>query len=247
MKKSTIFIVFLAIVVLSIVFELGVEGKETSGDFLANVLVEDTYGEKEFKNDPIEEPEVLVSQIEEEKQENSEQKTEEPEVTEELEAPNEQAGQQEAVHPAAELIGVSNTELLIKDLNPGFIFEPEVFSGKVFQLLDISEISLDFSAQGSLKNNGQMEAVIYELHALDEVMAAELYQLIKRKTIVYSDISINETNNYGDGSFYINHVRKPDEVFLTVRIKNKVYAFAYSKQFHENIIKLISLLTFTEM
>lgn len=226
MQKFTIFTVFLAIIVLSLVLELGSGDSGKGEDFLTNVLKEETYGEKEFKSDS----EMLLSAEEEVK---SEPVKEEQKVEEKKDEPV----IEETVEP-------SFLEALIKDVNPAFTFKTEPFSGKVFQLLDISEVSLESAIQGNLKNGEALEGVIYELKALDEVMAAEIYQLIKQKTIEYNEISVNETNKYGDGSFYINHVQKPNEVFLTIRIKNKIYAFAYSRPSHENIVKLISLLTF---
>lgn len=232
MQKFTIFTVFLAIIVLSLVLELGGGDSGKGEDFLTNVLKEEEYGEQEFKSDSemllgIEDSSrpaaVEENKIEEEKK--VEEKKDEPVIVE------------QTVEP-------SFLEALIKDVNPAFTFETEPFSGKVFQLLDISEVSLESAIQGNLKNGEALEGVIYELEALDEVMAAEIYQLIKQKTIIYNEISVNETNKYGDGSFYINHVQKPNEVFLTIRIKNKIYAFAYSRPSHESIVKLISLLTF---
>lgn len=234
MQKFTIFTVFLAIIVLSLVLELGKEDSSKNEDLLTNVLKEDTYGEQEFKSDsemllaiehnrPSAKEEVKSEPVKEEQK--VEEKKDEPVIVEKIVEP-------------------SFLEALIKDVNPAFTFKTEPFSGKVFQLLDISEVSLESATQGNLKNGEALEGVIYELKALDEVMAAEVYQLIKQKTIEYNEISVNETNKYGDGSFYINHVQKPNEVFLTIRIKNKIYAFAYSRPSHENIVKLISLLTF---
>lgn len=117
------------------------------------------------------------------------------------------------------------------------------FDGKVFQLLDITKIPIEaVYFYDLLDNQSGKIASVTEISLPDEIRALQLYSLLQNKTKTYIDLSLNETNAYGDRSFYINHAKKPDEAFLTVKIRKKIYAFAYVKLYHPQIKKLIELL-----
>lgn len=257
MQKFTLFTVFAAIIVLSLVFEISSE--ETNGeDFTADVTREN-FGEREFKNS-LEQKERGVpdapqirendpeSESKQEKPEEPEEPTAEPtdEPTDEPADESEPAPEPEIKEATASQIKDVSDDLtrVIRQISSAFSYHPEKFGGKVFQLIEITDVPLEpSSTQGNWQNQDIIEAVAYELQAADEVMAAEVYQLIRKKTALYPDITVNETNKYGDGSLYINHARKPNEAFLVVRVKKTIYGFAYGKTFHENIEKLMTLLT----
>lgn len=117
------------------------------------------------------------------------------------------------------------------------------FTGKLFQLLDITNFSAETIKTFMVEQNGVSAASITEIVLRDEIQALQLYLLLQNKTKPYIDLSLNETNAYGDRSFYVNHGKKANEAFLTVKIKNRIYAFAYVKFYHPEIKKLIILLT----
>lgn len=250
MQKFTLFTVFAAIIVLSLVFELSSE--ETNGEDFAADVTRENFGEREFKNSLEQKergvpdaPQIRENDPEpESKQEKPEDKpTDEPSPAHKPEIEPEKPRDKEA--PASENQDVSDDLTgVIRQISSAFSYHPEKFGGKVFQLIEITDVPLEpSSTQGNWQNQDIIEAVAYKLQAADEVMAAEVYQLIRKKTALYPDISVNETNKYGDGSLFINHARKPNEAFLVVRVKKTVYGFAYGKTFHENIEKLITLLT----
>ncbi len=83
---------------------------------------------------------------------------------------------------------------------------------------------------------------ITEIALKDEIRALQLYILLQNKTKTYIDLTLNETNAYGDRSFYVNHAKKPDEAFLTVKIGKNLYSFAYVKVYHPQVKKLIEIL-----
>lgn len=237
MQKFTIFTVFTAIIVLSLVFEIS-SGETQGDDFAANVAREN-FGEREFKKSFGQEERALPEEppVEEKAPES------EPEPEK---APATKPDPEKSSEPSSEKPYHSDKlTQTIRQISAVFSYEPEQFGGKVFQLIEITDLPLEGAVQGNWQNQGVIEAVVYEMPAADEVMAAEVYQLIRKKTALYPDISVNETNKYGDGSLYINHARKPNEAFLVVRVKKTVYAFAYGKTFHDNIEKLITLLTLT--
>ncbi|MBI2638038.1 hypothetical protein HYW83_00400 [Candidatus Peregrinibacteria bacterium] len=117
------------------------------------------------------------------------------------------------------------------------------FNGRVFQLLDITKNPVDAMSFYEITENGAPAVSITEIVLRDEIRALQLYVLLQNKTKPYIDLTLNETNAYGDRSFYINHAKKTDEAFLTVKIGNRLYAFAYVKAYHSSIKKFIQLLT----
>ncbi|MBI4995221.1 hypothetical protein HZC21_06345 [Candidatus Peregrinibacteria bacterium] len=127
----------------------------------------------------------------------------------------------------------------------GFIgqFSEKQFTGKIFQLLDITKNPVDAVYEYQIKENGSPIVVVDEIALRDEIRALQLYYLLQNKTKTYIDLSLNETNSYGDRSFYINHAKKPDEAFLTVKIGSRLYLFAYVKSYHTQIKALIQLLS----
>lgn len=117
------------------------------------------------------------------------------------------------------------------------------FDGKIFQLLDITQTPVDAINFYQLGASGTPVASIAEIVLRDEIRALSLYSLLQNKTKPYIDLSLNETNAYGDRSFYVNHAKKPDEAFLVVKIGHSLYAFAYVKTYHPQLKELIELLT----
>lgn len=122
------------------------------------------------------------------------------------------------------------------------IFNEEQFQGKVFQLLDITQFAVEAISFYELKAEDSPIASITEIALRDEIRAIQLYTLLQNKTKTYIDLTLNETNSFGDRSFYINHAKKPGEAFIAVRIGRTIYAFAYVKVYHPEIKKLITLL-----
>ncbi|MEK7529034.1 MAG: hypothetical protein AAB592_04670, partial [Patescibacteria group bacterium] len=121
---------------------------------------------------------------------------------------------------------------------------PVLFDGKVFQLFDVSSIAKK-SASYFQANDSQDKptGVFLETSFEDEISAQQFYEFLKNKTRVYLDLSVNESNSFGSRSFYVNHVKKPNEAFLVVREGKYVYAYAYQKAYHSRIKTLISLLS----
>lgn len=122
-------------------------------------------------------------------------------------------------------------------------FTEKHFDGKVFQLLDITKIPVEALGLYEIAQDDTPVVTVTEIALKDEIKALQMYVLLQNKTKPYIDLSLNETNAYGDRSFYINHAKKPGEAFLTVKIGKMIYSFAYVKFYHPEIKKLIQLLT----
>lgn len=135
------------------------------------------------------------------------------------------------------------TQELIDSAGFNAAFAEKHFDGRLYRLLDITKTPVDALYHYELSAEGTPIAAITEIVLRDEIRALALYVLLQNKTKPYIDLSLNETNAYGDRSFYINHAKKPEEAFLTVKIKNRLYGFAYVKFYHPELKKLIQLLT----
>ena len=127
----------------------------------------------------------------------------------------------------------------------GFLgdFQEQPFSGKLYELLDITKTPIESVGFYQITDNGVTIASVTEIALRDEIRALQMYSLLQNKTKPYIDLTLNETNAYGDHSFYVNHAKKPDEAFLTVKIGRMIYGFAYVKSYHPQLKKLISLLS----
>lgn len=135
------------------------------------------------------------------------------------------------------------TQELIRQADFSGSLSEKAFNGRIFQLLDITKNPVDGMSLYEISENGVAVVSITEIAVRDEIRALQLYMLLQNKTKPYIDLSLNETNAYGDRSFYVNHAKKPDEAFLIVKIGKMLYSFAYVKSFHPQVKKLIVLLS----
>lgn len=134
------------------------------------------------------------------------------------------------------------SELLLQAGFTGEVKE-EHFEGKIYRLLDITKIAVSSIGFHEIRASGMSIASVAEVILPDEIRALQMYVLLQNKTKPYIDLSLNETNAYGERSFYINHAKKPDEAFLTVKIGRRIYAIAYVKLYHPQVKELIKLLS----
>jgi hypothetical protein len=107
------------------------------------------------------------------------------------------------------------------------------FNGIVFEKIDMRDfMSVPVFKQNLLADNRDVSAGFYEFHADNSLLANEIYLLIKEKASSSIDTGINETNDFGEKSFYLNYKDKKDDAFLVVKISQSVYALQYEKNLH---------------
>lgn len=220
MNKFTIFTIILTVSVVTVMADLVVRDYFGGGSEAQTSVVQDTEKQVVLEPQTVEPASESVLQPSEISQPEAEKS-------------------QLPVTPPPSVI----TEKIIKDA--GFKAAPveKHFDGKVFQLLDITKIPVDAINFYEIVQDGGHIASITEIALRDEIRALQLYILLQNKTKPYIDLSLNETNAYGDRSFYINHVKKPSEAFLTVKIGKTIYGFAYVKSYHPEIKKLMEILS----
>ncbi len=225
MNKFTIFTVILAVSVITVTVDLGLRDYF---DKNSEASVLDSGGTEEVENEQApsapEPPEVVIE---------AEPQPQQP--------PPPPIQEQPPVYtPPPPASSVTQSKIAQADFT-GRLAE-KYFNGRVFQLLDVTKNPVDAISFYEIMEGASSIASITEIVLRDEIRALQLYVLLQNKTKPYIDLSINETNAYGDRSFYINHAKKTDEAFLTVKIRNRIYAFAYVKAYHSSIKKLIELL-----
>ncbi len=115
------------------------------------------------------------------------------------------------------------------------------FNGIMFESVDLRDFkSVPVTVNNLLENNREKIAVFYEFRAADVPLSKEVYAFLKDKSSKLIGATINETNSFGEGSFYINYIEQRDSVFLVVNGGDNVYALTYRKDLHPLISKVLA-------
>ncbi len=104
---------------------------------------------------------------------------------------------------------------------------------------DLHDVEIEKSL---IRTKEELFAKVYIFKAGIESDINEVYQLIKLRSSEGLNVNINETDQYGAGSFYLNDPSRSNTAFLTVRIGAVIYAFSYPKDYHAQIKNLIQLI-----
>jgi hypothetical protein len=117
------------------------------------------------------------------------------------------------------------------------------FNGILFETIDLRDFkSVDVITNNFLEHNRTQIGTINEFHAQSRDLADEIYNFLKEKSGKLIGASINETNTFGDRSFYLNFLELKDNAFLVVKQGENVYALTYKKGEHSNVQTLLKLL-----
>lgn len=138
---------------------------------------------------------------------------------------------------------ISDTELTTFGFT-GMRMERVSGDGLLFQLLDTSDTVNLSKIRFHLTDGKNVYGVISEYLFPDEARAKIFYGGLNQKASVYAPgVKINETNSFGDMSFYLNDEKRLGTAFLTLLRGNRVFAIAYPKASHEYFKNLIGALT----
>lgn len=153
-------------------------------------------------------------------------------------------GKTEQTHGSATSYGQKLTFAMVDEA--GFtdaVLQRVPFDGKIFGSLDVSDFNRgDALEYNLLENNRDIAAQIVEFDGKTEVDASQFYSLLKQKAGLQKGASMNETNQFGENSFYLNFPDKKTSVFLVVKGGKYVYALAYQKDLHPLVKMLLNLL-----
>lgn len=139
--------------------------------------------------------------------------------------------------------GSLSSALLQKAGLTGYTLQAVQYGGKLLDQIVFKDLNFIPSYESHLmKNQVARVASFYEFNPGSIQSAKEFYDLVKQKCSTEIGVILNETNGFGDASFYVNFFQFPDKVFLVFRKGSRVFAFTYSKELHAGVTKLIGLL-----
>ncbi len=241
MQKFTVFTVIFAIVIISISAELLLKdyAQELYPSSSASVL---------RTIDDLDELQVEEGGADIEENQSSESSDNDKDSDSEAETENEvdkpiEIGDNE-LPSASDLPNSERINDLLPTLDiPNLKFVPENFSGQIFDVLTVNDVDPDDVVYGRFLQNGDTQiAAAYELELPSIQAARKLYIGLKDSAKQLSTADVNETNQFGESSFYINHQSKVNEVFVVSISENRVYAFVYVKALHETFKPFFGLL-----
>lgn len=119
-----------------------------------------------------------------------------------------------------------------KEANDGYLY-------KNIYLEDIQDIEVE---KNLIRTEDEMLARVYILKAGLDNNINEVYQLLKIRASESLDVQVNETNEFGLASFFMNDSKRSNTAFLTVRIGTFIYGFSYPKDYHSQVKNLVQLL-----
>lgn len=124
----------------------------------------------------------------------------------------------------------------------GAYLEKEPHGGHLYKTIfidDLRDVEIDKTV---VRTKDALLAKVYVFKAGINSNINELYQLIKMRASEGLGIDVNETNEFGIASFYLNDANRSGTTFLTVRIAGYIYGFSYPKEYHSQIKNLIQLI-----
>lgn len=127
----------------------------------------------------------------------------------------------------------------------GFVsayMEDEKYDGSLYKTIytdDLYDVSVKKIV---IKSTDALFAKVYVVKVGPNSSLDDVYQVLKIRGAEGLESEINETDEFGDESFYMNDTRRPNTAFLTVRIGNLIYGFSYPKEYHAQVKNLTKLL-----
>jgi|GEM_PF-7012712 len=126
-----------------------------------------------------------------------------------------------------------SSEILAKSGFKNIVVKPRPFNGMLFDQFDLAMLSyLNIIEKRVINLNDGNEIEVlraYEFDFSDDLGAQEIYDFLKAKIKDKLGVTINQTNQFGLSSFYINFNSTLENVFLVVKTRTNVYALSYPK------------------
>ncbi|MFH1284130.1 MAG: hypothetical protein ABIH78_00885 [Candidatus Peregrinibacteria bacterium] len=124
----------------------------------------------------------------------------------------------------------------------GAYLENESYDGFLYKTIYTDDIYDVEVTKTTIRTADELLAKVYVFQIGVMTAINEVYEVLKMRASQGLDSEVNETSEFGVGSFYINDDRRPNVAFLTVRIGSLIYGFSYPKEYHSQIKNLITLL-----
>lgn len=231
MHKLTIFTVILSIVVVVVVAELMFDNVLTAEEGQADILTSQTVHPSLVNTDADaaeSDVELNANDIEALLAEDAA----EDDVEIDIEA---LLAEDDLDDVEIEILSLENGKLSAEVLrNAGFPNSDLVeaaFDGSIYQTIDVSDLSLNVE-KNYVANKEEVFGAIYTF-SVDGRIQNELYRVLRERAAFGTSVEVNETNTFGDNSFYMNDNRRESTAFLVIRSGSSFYAFAYPKKYHK--------------
>lgn len=115
--------------------------------------------------------------------------------------------------------------------------------GLLYQLLDVNDMVSVSKARFHLTDGKNVYGVLNEFLFSNEQRAQDFYTTLKTKAQAFiPEVKINETNDFGARSFFMNDGKRLGTAFLTFQSGQRVFGLSYPKASHEFFKKLVALL-----
>jgi len=115
-------------------------------------------------------------------------------------------------------------------------------NGYLFKTIYIDDLHDVNFKKYLVRDNIKSFAKIYVFTTGPSSQIDQLYEVLKARAAEGLQTEINETNEFGNKSFYLNDKSRPSTAFLTVKVGSLLYAFSYPKEYHPQIRNLIQLI-----
>lgn len=132
-------------------------------------------------------------------------------------------------------------------LSAGFadpVLKEAIFNGNVFNFISFSDQTDSYIYQSNFFDGELFIGSIYEIKYTSETGAFQGYLNLRDRAKALTSVGVvNETNSYGDSSFYFNHNTKKKTVHMIMKKGSTIYAFEYAYINHEKMKNLFWIIT----
>lgn len=260
MQKFTVFTIIFSVIVVTIVAELVIQDYlekiyPPADSIQASVVNRDDFEffyPDETENQQQAEDDETDSEAE--NQDDNESTNKVLEILEDFDL--EEADDEEEVRQSAEDTETSTQnefdletkksariDTLLPALNiPNVEYKPGTYNGKLFNLVSTDSIAIKESVYGFFEAEGENVGNFFEFEMKNTLLAESNLKKLKQLFEEFPEITANQTNQFGDNSFYINHSAKVEQVYVVIQKDNFIYAFAYRTKFHETFKSFFGVL-----
>lgn len=124
----------------------------------------------------------------------------------------------------------------------GAYLQTSAHNGFLFKTIYIDDLKDVKAEKYDIRTAESLLAKVYVFKIGTLMTLDDVYNTLKQRASEGLNIEVNENNEFGSGSFYLNDAKRQDVAFLTTKIGSMVYAFSYPKEYHQQVKNLVSLL-----
>jgi hypothetical protein len=257
MQKFTVFTIIFSVIVVTIVAELVIQDYlekvyPPAGSIQASAITGDEFEFFYPDEQDAESTDPETEQAEEEPEQEStnkvleileENRSDDQDEAEETPDDARESAEEEPDQFSLEAETSARIDTLLPALNiPNVEYKPGIYNGKLFNLVSTDSIAVKESVYGFFEVDGDNLGNFYEFEMKNTLLAESNFKKLKTLFEEFPEITANQTNQFGDTSFYINHASKVDLVYVVIQKDNFIYAFGYQSQFHETFKSFFGVL-----